>query len=191
MDAVTLTTRLGQPEELAAAAVHYRARGFLARHPVLTFIVAPIPVALAATFCSVLALVGILLLTGSEDASGGVAGESITPAAAGALAMASWALRYLPFLLCVVFFCRVAQRTGHTWRWPLAATGLVAVLAAIFAVTLVLPTGGPGTGSLTVGFSLPPAAGQWLQALTTIAVGTLLVARSAAASPERWSPMQS
>ena len=56
-------------------------------------------------------------------------------------------------------FAYVAYRSGLPLRWPLLATGLVCVLAAMINVDLVLnPPGAEPGGSLNMGFGTGPEA---------------------------------
>ncbi len=69
-----------------------------------------------------------------------------------------------------VLFCLLARRTVSAARWSFIACGLVALVAGVFAVHLTLPTNGPGSGSLMMGFEIPPKWMQLPQALAPLAI---------------------
>jgi hypothetical protein len=170
MDASSLTVRLGSPEELAGrAALEMRKRTYAGRHPFVTFVAAPVPT--AALLLVGLGLCFLLVVSFVPD----------TPAVDGrvpwwvvtVMQAVVWAMRYLPFVAAAILFCHAAKRSVCGSRWSFVACALVAVLAGLFAVNLTLPTSAPGSGSLMMGFVVPPGPAQWLQALAPFAIWLL------------------
>jgi hypothetical protein len=94
-------------------------------------------------------------------------------------------MRYLPFVAGAVLFCLLARRTVSAARWSFIACGLVALVAGAFAVQLTLPTNGPGSGSLIMGFGIPPKWMQLPQALAPLAIWGAFVRRESRGRPVR------
>ena len=174
MDAETHATRLGAPDEIARCAAHeLRRRTYAGRHPFVTFVAAPLPIA-------VILLVGLcvplLLVLGAIPDDYG--GAERLPAWTEFLVQAIvCAMQFAPFLAGAILFCHLAKRAVCGARWSFVACALVALLAGSFAVSLSLPTGGPGSGSLMMGFKIPPGPAQWFQALVPLAVWLVYVRR--------------
>lgn len=156
--------RLGRPEKLVRVAVaQYQARSFFGRHPVFTFLLAPVLLTIAMWVA--LLVLGIATFHGLSSWVGHTAGLTTWTA---------WTLYYLalwaPPALAALLFCRLAHWSGRGWRWLCATCLVLALLAASFHATLTLPVE-PGTGRVTIGFGL---SSQTLQMLVPIAVGALL-----------------
>jgi hypothetical protein len=167
MDAKLLSERLGAPAELADRAVHeMRGRSYAGRHPLITFIAAPLPATAVLLIGFGLAFLAALSLVPETS----VVGESIPGWAAVVLTSIVWAMRFLPFVAGAALFCWLASRALCAPRWSFAACALVGILAGLFAINLTLPTAGPGSGSLTLGFSIPPGAMQLFQAVAPMAI---------------------
>ena len=171
MDANLISDRLGTPDELASRAVcAMRQRTYAGRHPLVTFVAAPLPTAVLL----LVALCAGFLLALSAVPEGAVADEMPVWAPAVMQGIA-WAMRFVPFLAGAVLFCHLARRAHCGSGWSFAACALVALLALVFMVSLTFPTNGPGSGSLTLGFGLPPRLAQWFQALPPLSVWLLYV----------------
>jgi hypothetical protein len=121
----------------------YRAARFAGRHPLLAFVVAPLPVTL---------LVWALSLALGAAIAGGIAwlaGEH-----------SAWTFTAMEFLhrltaiapqiLTGWWFWRLSARSGWGRAWALPACGLVALTWWLFESRLVLPTS-PGNGQFSVG----------------------------------------
>lgn len=167
MDADRLSERMGSPHELARrAANELRLRTYAGRHPFVTFVAAPLPTA-------ALILVGICLsmvLVLSVLPEGSSRDNYVPDWAAAVMQSIVWAMRYVPFMFGAVLFCHLAKRALHRPGWSFVACALIALSAGSFAVHLTLPTNGPGSGSLTMGFGFAAGASQLLQALAPLAV---------------------
>jgi hypothetical protein len=174
MEVSMLTDRLGSPDQIATwAAAAYRRRTFVGRHPVLAFLVAPIPcviACLAALTLSVGALGSLLSDSWLHSPSG-------TAFATFSLALFTWSLRLLPFVVLVAVFQRAAYRAGCDWRWGVAAALLLTLFAATFAVDYQAPTGIPDSGRFSVGLTLPPGPMQMVQVALPALITAILARR--------------
>ena len=170
-----IEARLGRPEALVAAALaNRRQASIFGRHPVLSFVVAPIPVA-------ILSWVGLLLLwLGLLEATGWILGEKeVLRDCPGLRVYAVKAIeigmRFLAPALTGALLCWCANRAGMSWRWTLAATCLVALVAEAL-VFQVKMSAGPGHGAIVFGLGFPVL--QWInlvQLLVPVAVGAVFL----------------
>jgi hypothetical protein len=161
--------RLGEAHELAdAVTIQFRSRSFAGRHPVLTFVAAPIPVALA--IWVVCAIVGGCVVEGLIYAFE----RHIT---ASAYAWGSWAeTKFLVLAPAIgtLVFSRLAYRCGRGWRWQCASSAILIVLACVLQSAMtVSPL--PGKSMLMIGVGFPPGG---LQALLPIAIAAAFLWRA-------------
>jgi hypothetical protein len=186
MSKEALRERIGTTEELAEAAVsEYRKRTVFGRHPVLTFVVGPVPLMVlgwASFLLGAFALFkGLHLVLGS---SFDVAGKPVSQWPplmvwlAGALHGAG---RFVPPAVAALVFWRLASRGGLSWRWPLAACAIVALLAGMYTSQMDLPVQA-GQGRLMIGLGLAwvPSARQLAQLAVPAAIGLVSAWRLAA-----------
>jgi hypothetical protein len=167
MDVNSISALLGMPEELATRARRELVgRTFVGRHPLVTFVVAPLPAAILAIVGVCVAFMLVLNVI-PDDPSG----DNHLPAW-GAMLLQTfvWSIRYLPFVCGAIVFCLLARSTVSACRWSFVACALVALVAGLFAVHLTLPTDGPFSGSLIIGLELPPKRMQVPQALAPLAI---------------------
>ncbi len=179
MSKEALEARIGDTEAVAEAAVaEYHHRTFFGRHPVWTFLVAPLPTLLLgwAAFmllCLALFKLAPMVLGAGFDVDGKPLAE--WPAAMVTLA---WVLyesaRFVPPAIVALLFWRLASRGGLGWRWSLAACLLVALLAGAYTSQIVMPVE-PGQGKLMVGLgvSMFPSGLQLLQLAVPALIGLL------------------
>ncbi len=173
--------RLGNPVQLADfAAKQYHNRSFLGRHPILTFLVLPLPLIileLVAIFLS-LCLLGTAIggwLEGFVELDHPLLGSIM-------LALLARVVIVLPPLGTDLLICRLARCNTLNWRWPIAACCLVALFCAVFYVSWSLPTA-PGNGQFMIGFDLSSAP-LWMllsflpKFALALGVGLLLVKRA-------------
>jgi hypothetical protein len=154
MDADAFPERIGSPAELArTAAFEFRRRTYAGRHPLVTFVAAPLPTAAVL----LVALCATFLLVLSIAPENSTIENHIPFWAAAIMQSLVWAMRTVPFVAGALLFCHLARRTLCGPRGSFIACSLVALLAGLFAVNLRLPTNGPGSGALTLGFAIPPA----------------------------------
>ncbi len=138
------SARLGDVDRLANQIVAaYRQRTFAGRHPVLAFVVAPLPLMLLAY--AAYWFVGALVIFGSMKLT---EFTSIAVLAVNAGAM------FLPAMGAAGLICRSARRAGLSWRFTVFACLPVLVLAfGILFSTVRLDSLAHGT--FTIGISLP------------------------------------
>jgi len=145
MDAEQIVNRrLGTPDNLAAVAkVEFQRRTFTGRHPILTFVAAPVVVVAGAM------LAVVLLAIFSDWLIDVVANGSLTandstnapPSAleSGVVQLFNVVVRFVPFALSAWLFFRLGHQTGHR-TWGIIACGLVAVAAVLFSSVINPPT---------------------------------------------------
>ena len=151
--------QLGDPGALAAgAARQYQCRTFSGRHPILMFLVAPLPLALVAWAAVVAGVTSLFSWLGPESGA-------TVPAAwryGMPVVLVLWAI--LPPTLVALWVCRMSVRSGRTWRWIAVSLALIALATAAFHSDMRWPTQ-PGNGRLMIGFGLNnhPSAAQCLR----------------------------
>lgn len=177
--------RLGSEATLASAAVQeFRRRTFTGRHPVLMFLLAPIPLTLFAWIIYFLAAyaVGCLgVLVGGDWVR--IEGKPFSewPAFVVWSQMAFlFAAPIVPPTLVTVLMCRWASRSGRHWLWPAAACLLFALLAGLFHIRLELPYA-PGTGKLMLClmYSRRTPVAQLLHGAIPLIIGAFAIHRHA------------
>ena len=174
--------RLGTADELAEAAVanHQRAR-FAGRHPLVTFLLAPIPLFVVAwvgfMFLGITAArCAPLVLGDAYEVTGKPVGQWPAVLVWGAFAM-DCASRLVPQMLVGGLLCYLALRSGRGWRWGMLGCGLVALIAGLTFIQLDLPVE-PGNGQLSVGLAMPPRdLWQLAQCAPPLAAGLFVVWR--------------
>ncbi|MBX7072018.1 MAG: hypothetical protein K1X71_02630 [Pirellulales bacterium] len=153
--------QIGSCDELAtAAAGEFRRRSFFGRHPILTFVVAPIPilmVAWIAFFLVAFAIAAMLPIALGDNYRFNGRSATEWPAA---LMYTAWSLLFasgvVPPAVAVLLFAGLGRRARIHWSWLVVAGALVAVLAGLFHADLIPPTG-PGKGRLAIGFGVGAA----------------------------------
>jgi hypothetical protein len=170
-----LETRLGSPQAIAKAAEMNLPRAtFARRHPVVTFLLLPVPVFLLFCVGYCFALVGMFQLF--EDYKSQV--WAIQTAR-----FLSHGLAYAPAIVLVLLIARVAHRCEAKLAWSIAASIIVGLVSAMLMVTFRAPTA-PGNGMLQIGLGFPPAPSSWPQfaipLLVTLVfvIGTLVMRRA-------------
>lgn len=152
-----LVNRMGEPRELAdAAAKEFRKRTFAGRHPVVTFLLAPIPL-------TIVAWIGMFLLgIGGVELAKWMMGGELTPSSGewtptaifGAYAML-YAFVLTPPISLATYFVRLSRNSLRGWKWGLASCLLIALMAAAFQSNLGFPSGA-AKGHLSLGFGIGP-----------------------------------
>jgi hypothetical protein len=147
--------RMGAPAAVAAAVEH---RGWVRRHPVLVFGLAPVPAVLLAVVSYVLVFAGLgyalLAAAGFDDSAppNGIArivGDALW-----------YGIAFVPFLAVTAVFGWLAVRSG-AGRWAVVALAQVVILAGV--VTVHTTWGDlPEQSTLMVGVGLPLTG--WRQA---------------------------
>lgn len=174
----TLEERLGTPEQLVeSAAKNYRGRTLPGRHPVIAFLIAPIPATLLGFAAFVFLGFGLLelspLVLGEAFRLEGKTGDQWPAAAVGAAWSLHYAAKIVPPALVAALFCVLAYRARLQPRWALGACALVALVAAMYTSSMVLPVD-PGKGQYSIGLGLGTCMlrpMQLAQLATPLAVG--------------------
>lgn len=165
-DSETLTKRLGHPQEIAAAADRRRLPvRFAQRHPIITYLLTPIPLLILLWIAYLAGLVGIL--SGFES-------YKDTAWAVRLAGLLIHSVAYVPAVVLTLAIAHVAVRSRAKVGWWLAAAGLVAIVSGMLMVSLTVPTT-PGTGRLEVGMGFPPALSHLPQLLIPLALTAVFV----------------
>lgn len=184
--------RLGEPAQLAIfAADQYHARTFWGRHPILTYLLGPLPLLVACWIVFGFVCWAFLWGVAIIGAYGfGLSEETFLPqdhlmlqAVCGALF--TWYAVVFPPLAAALLLCRTYRRNAIDWRWPLAGCALVATVAALFDVTFRIATGASDAerGLLMLGFNVGSSA-HWLfltflpKFAVAIGIAALLIKRA-------------
>lgn len=147
--------RMGSPAAVAAAVEH---RGWVRRHPVLVFGLAPVPVLLltVASYVFIFASLGYALLSAAgfddsapPDGTVRIAGDALW-----------YGIAFVPFLAVTAAFGWLAVRSG-TGRWAVVALAQVVILAGVVTVRTTW-SDLPEQSKLMVGVGLPMTG--WRQA---------------------------
>ncbi|OAI39925.1 hypothetical protein AYO40_05265 [Planctomycetaceae bacterium SCGC AG-212-D15] len=124
-------SRLGDLTVLAEQIVaEFRASRFMGRHPVMAFVVTPIPLVIVAWIGVFL---GLALLSSPLEEAVGATGRNV-----GAYAI-YLGLRFVPFAAAALLLCRSAYRSGRG-RWSFVACVLVALVAGSLVANLTFST---------------------------------------------------
>jgi hypothetical protein len=175
----SLHARLGTADDIVQSAKANLPTGaFARRHPIVTYLVAPLPLLIVLWIAYLAALIGMVSLfkpTVYEPWHARVAGVLIS------------GLAYVPTLLVVLVITWIAIRSQSKVRWWLAGALPVAFLSALLVVSFRMPTA-PGTGNLNVGLVLPPSIAQFPQFIVPMLIATAFmvyyhVRRSATMTP--------
>jgi hypothetical protein len=165
-DRGTLTARLGHPREIAAAADRHESHALFARrHPIITYLLTPIPVLIVLWIAYVAGLAGIL--SGFES-------YKDTAWAVQLAGILIHGVAYVPAVALTLVIAWVAIRSRTKVAWWLTAAGLVAIVSGMMMVSLSIPTT-PGTGRLEVGLGFPPSLSHWPQFLIPLALTAIFV----------------
>ena len=164
-----LEQRLGKPEEVAAAAaVHAPRDKFARRHPIVTFLLLPIPALVLLWTTYTLGLAGLLqLFREYKDADWAVS----------LIGILIHGLAYVPAVALILLIAWVAVRSRSRIAWWLAASVMVAVVSWLMMVSFSMPTT-PGTGQLQVGMGFPPNIACWPQFAVPLLVALALLGYS-------------
>jgi hypothetical protein len=148
-------SRLGNLTDLADRIVaEFRAARFVGRHPVLAFVIMPVPLVVV-MWMAVFFVAALLSLL--EDAVGGT-GRCIEAYAI------YLGLRFFPFAAAALVVCRWAYRSGRG-GWSFVACALIGLLAGSLVATVTFPGGNEegrllfGTLFLTPGTATTPLVG--------------------------------
>ncbi|OWK41745.1 HAAS signaling domain-containing protein [Fimbriiglobus ruber] len=156
----TIEGRFGAPDRVAAAAAEeYRRAGWVRRHPVLTFALAPLPVTLLGLVLAavVLSLVTLCVLVAAAALTTGGFDPKTLPrwVKVDAVYFCHHGIRLLPFALAPLFFGRLVVKYRTNAWWLVLAIAQIAVMAALYKSHIVY-SDEPGQSQWMIGLSLPP-----------------------------------
>jgi hypothetical protein len=182
-------TRLGDPAQLAVfAGEQYHARSFWGRHPVITFVLGPLPMLLAGWTASGFAVAWIATgIVYVLEHWFGFGGEMARPqdyvfSQAIVMCVVSWFVIVFPPLFVAAWLCRITRRNALNWRWPIIGCTLLAFTAAFLWVSYH-PAIVPNDGRISVGLNVEGSA-RWVlldylpKFAIGLGIGLLLVKRS-------------
>ena len=184
--------RLGEPKQLAIfVADQYHARSFFGRHPLLTFLVGPLPLLwFGLLVCSIVFFAIGLVMQGVDIvwtalfkwSLQSIPEENHPFVQAVALAVMSWAALVIPSLLAGWILCRVAARNALHWKWPALGCGILAAVAGLSWVSYRIKTVDQ-VGTFMVGFRVDSSISLMLTTFLpkfalAMAIGMLLWKRA-------------
>jgi hypothetical protein len=184
-----LEKRLGEPAQLAIfAAEQYHARTFWGRHPLVTYLLGPLPLLVTCFLAYGLAFwaaTWVISLFGTH-ALGWNEATFANPAdfiwlQAVLLALMCWYVTVFPPLTAAWLLCRTYRRNALDWRWPLIGCTLLALVCGIFITKYNISTE-PGKGQFMLGFDIGQSS-AWLARFLpkfaiALAIGLLLIQRA-------------
>ncbi len=181
--------RLGEPTHLALfAAEQYQARSFWGRHPIVTFLLAPLPLLILCWIATMISMTfagnGISYVC---EHWLGISEANVKPgehllAQVGVIVAVSWLLIVMSPLVVAWLLCRIATRNALDWRWPTAACALLAFVAGCLSVSYQLAVQ-PHEGQFMIGLSFAQSA-EWIltsflpKFAIALGIGLLLVKRA-------------
>lgn len=174
-------SRLGTPEEVAdAAAITYRRRSFVGRHPTaafLTFAVLPVGLMILSVAFMVLALIALITaaeyvgIINSEGFRGNPPGPFIVEILRYAFSLFTI---IIPALIASIVFCKLSKWLGMGRKWMLVSCVALAITAVFFSCNIGMSVDAETRHSLQLGFAVPGIS-RWLHALTGLQVVQALV----------------
>lgn len=171
-------SRLGSPNEIAAAATHeYRRGRFSGRHPWLAFVVMPVVTLPLLWAASILAFIFGAKALGFDS-------EALTASAEMSrrmeltLPFVVMAMLLAPIAAAAIGFCRLAVNAALSWKWILTACAILAVVGGMATANVALPTANSmGTASFGFGVNWHPSAQQLLQFALPLSIGCWVIYR--------------
>jgi hypothetical protein len=169
-DADLATQHLGRPADVARAAwENHVAATYMGRHPVIGFVLLPIPLTLLAWFAMVVLVVGLLQFVDWLPWAEGGPMIALPVASIYLMKLVELCVCVLPPALAAAVYGVWARQTARGWKWNLIACLLIAVVAGLFQSTLQFPVE-PGTGRWSLAFGAPGGRQQLLQLMVPLAL---------------------
>jgi hypothetical protein len=181
--------RLGEPAQLALfAGDHYHARSFWGRHPIVTFVLGPLPLLVMCWI--VTAFVVMWAGVGAAYVGDHWFGQAPDTwqlqdhlwVQASIMVLATWVVIVFPPLGIAGLLCRIARRNVVDWRWPVVGCTLIAIIAGFVSVAYRLALS-PHEGQINLGLNCTYTA-HWLlvsylpKFAAALGIGLLLVKRA-------------
>ena len=167
-----LEQSLGHPREVAQAAlIQYRQTHFAGRHPILIFILLPLPLSVLAFACMLLAVSLISESWPSTFAHSTLLRQTL-----------SFACVLVPILLPAAFLCRIAHQAAISLIWRITACSLLSAFA-VCIYSRIEPPSATNQGLFVVGQALPQTLLQWLHLCIPLALFAWSYRRSVHAHP--------
>jgi hypothetical protein len=184
-----LDQRLGEPAQLALfAAEQYHARSFWDRHPLVTYLLGPLPLLLVCFVAYGLAFWAgtwvisfvVAWVPGWSEATFANPADHIWLQAV-LLALLCWYVTVFPPLTAAWLLCRTYRRNRLDLRWPIVGCALLAAVCGMFTTSYNIATE-PNTGQFMLGFDIAQSISWLLRFLPKFAVafgiGLLLIHRA-------------
>jgi hypothetical protein len=181
--------RLGEPRQLAIfAAEQYHCRTYWGRHPIITFLLAPLPLFVACFFgygllfwAVTFGLSGLsMYIFGWTEATFANPGDYIW-LQTGLIVFTCWYVTVFPPLTAAWLLCRTYGRNALNSRWPILGCMLLAVVCGVFHTSYRIGTE-PNTGQFMIGLDIACASGWLMRFLPKFAlamgIGLLLIKRA-------------
>jgi hypothetical protein len=184
-----LHNRLGEPTQLALfAAEQYHSRTFWGRHPIITYLLGPLPllVVMFMGYVASLFCVAYCIGTVGEWVPDWQINELEHPYMQAVLfTLLTWGAIVVVPLASALVLCRVYRRNALSVRWPIAACILLSLVMAVISTDWCLATGTADgqRGMVMLGFYVGTSAsailGTYLPKFAlALGIGLLLVKRA-------------
>lgn len=160
---------MGDPKEIATSAAQLPRRSWAARHPWLSYLLLPPLMSFGVLVLLILANAFLLIPV--------FRGRTLQsdPWLATACVILGPLHVIVATSIIAVWACRSVAHSGRSKLWGITACVVVAIIAAYTSVLFAPPSGGPGTGRLSLGFGFPLPV-LWYQALAPLTIGTIYLA---------------
>jgi hypothetical protein len=182
-----MVARLGRPEQVAdAAAVAYRERTYLGRHPAAAFLVFAVSPIVSLVLLAALggaAVVAVGMLGRAFGAKWEFAADQSGFGMAQVLCLATVLVTIvIPSLLASVLYCKLATRLCLGRKWIIVSAAVLAVMCSLCS-SCVTFSSMPGQSTLSFGLGFPPHIPQLLQLVVPVAVAWWFLRRTREQTP--------
>lgn len=160
---------MGDPKEIANSAAQLPRRSWAARHPWLSYLLLPPLMSFGVLVLLILANAFLLIPV--------FRGRTLQsdPWLATACVILGPLHVIVATSIIAVWVCRSVSYSGRSKLWGLTCCVVVAVIGAYTSVLFAPPSGGPGTGRLSLGFGFPLPV-LWYQSIAPLTIGAIYMA---------------